>query len=122
MGEFAPAAASIEAAFIGIAEAPDTPIRPSPTAPTVAKMIRMVLSSFAASIYLFGSDSLSAKLNLAKVSSSWIASFSQFLDSARKVAFIYGVRAAMANFGTARRVHTVFFGVLELLGTCGSQR
>jgi hypothetical protein len=47
MGEFAPAAASIEAAFIGIAEAPDdAPIRPSPSAPTVARMMRMALSSF----------------------------------------------------------------------------
>jgi len=51
MGEFAPAAASIEAAFIGIAEAPDTPIRPSPSAPTVARMIRMAHSSFDDSIH-----------------------------------------------------------------------
>jgi len=51
MGEFAPAAASIEAAFIGIAEAPDAPIRPSPSAQTVARMIRMALSSFDDSIH-----------------------------------------------------------------------
>jgi hypothetical protein len=51
MGEFAPAAASIEAAFIGIAEAPDAQIRPSPSAPTVAKMIRTVLSYFDDSIH-----------------------------------------------------------------------
>jgi hypothetical protein len=46
MGEVAPTASSIEAAFSGIAEAPDTPIRPSPSAPTAAKTIRMALSSF----------------------------------------------------------------------------
>jgi len=51
MGEFAPAAASIEAAFIGIAEAPDTPIRPSPSAPTAARIIRMALSPFDDSIH-----------------------------------------------------------------------
>jgi hypothetical protein len=53
VGEVAPAVSSIEAAFIGIAEAPDTPIKPSPSAPTVAKMIRMVLSSFDDSIHSF---------------------------------------------------------------------
>jgi hypothetical protein len=50
-GEFAPAIVSIEAAFIGMAEAPDTPIRPSPSAPTVARMRRMALSSFDDSIH-----------------------------------------------------------------------
>jgi hypothetical protein len=60
MGEFAPAAAPIEAAFIGIAKAPDTPIRPRPTAPTVARMIRMALSSSAEDIYPFESVLFSA--------------------------------------------------------------
>jgi hypothetical protein len=41
MGEFAPAAASIEAALIGIAEAAATPIRPIPNTPTAARMIRI---------------------------------------------------------------------------------
>jgi hypothetical protein len=42
MGESVPAAASIEAAFIGIAEPLATPIRLIPTAPTAARMIRIV--------------------------------------------------------------------------------
>jgi hypothetical protein len=60
MGEFAPAAVSIEAAFIGIAEAPATPIRPSPSAPTVARMIRTALSSSDDSIHLLENASFLA--------------------------------------------------------------
>jgi len=51
VSEFASAAVSIEAASIGIAEAPDAPMRPSPSAQTVARMIRMALSSFDDSIH-----------------------------------------------------------------------
>ena len=43
IGESAPAAALIAAAFIEIAEAPDAPMRLIPKAPTAARMIRIVL-------------------------------------------------------------------------------
>jgi hypothetical protein len=42
MGEFALAAASSEAPFIGIAETATTPIRLIPNAPTAARMMRIV--------------------------------------------------------------------------------
>jgi len=48
-GEFAPTASSIKAASIGIAEAPDTPMSPIPSAPAAARMIRIVLSSLSES-------------------------------------------------------------------------
>ena len=42
IGESPPAAALIEAAFIGIAETPVTPIRLIPNAPTATRMVRIV--------------------------------------------------------------------------------
>src|SRR5215469_10240287 len=46
---------------------------------------------------------------LANASSSWIASFSQFLDSSRNIAFNCGVRAAIANW--AQSMLAVFLGI-----------
>jgi hypothetical protein len=51
----------------------------------------------------------SLSVNLAKASSSWIASFSQFLDSSRNVVLNCRVRAAMAS--SAQRTALTFLGI-----------
>jgi hypothetical protein len=55
-------------------------------------------------------SSLSA--SLAKASSSWIASFSEFLGQCKKGRFQLWSAGGRGQFGTARRVHTAFFGVV----------
>jgi len=49
-GESAPAAALIEAAFIGTAETLATPIRLIPNAPTAARMMRIVFPPYDATV------------------------------------------------------------------------